>query len=141
MRNSGIPYPKGRKRRMRGNPDRRHSNETHERRILGKVLAVLIISTIAGLSLSLPVGAGEELIYDRDYNLKYRVDENGRVYDRDWNRKGKIEKDTVYDENYNIKYRIKGDNVYDKNWNLKYRRDGDRIYDRNYNVKGRIRGR
>lgn len=126
---------------MRGNPKRRHSHETPKRCTIGKVLAVLIICSIGSLSLSLPAGAGEELIYDRDYNLKYRVDENGRVYDRDWNRKGKIEKDTVYDENYNVKYRIKGDNVYDKNWNLKYRRDGDRIYDRNYNVKGRIRGR
>jgi len=109
--------------------------------IMKMARVVSIIGAIACLSLSLPAGAGETVIYDRDYNLKYRIDENGRIYDRDWNRKGRIEKDKVYDENYNLRYRIEGDKIYDKNWNLKYRRDGDRIYDRNYNPKGRIRRR
>jgi len=138
---SGLPYVRGEMRRMRNNCDGRHCSETIVRGTMGKLLAVLIISALAGLSLSLPVGAGEELIYDRDYNLKYRIDGSGRVYDTDWNRKGRVEKDKVYDENYNLKYRIEGDKVYDKNWNLKYRRDGDRIYDRNYNLKGRIKER
>jgi len=48
---------------------------------------------IAGLGLSLlissPSFAGEA-IYDRDGNLKYRIDDNGRIYDRDWNLKGRI---------------------------------------------------
>ena len=132
---------KGEMRMMGDNCGRRHRSETPARRIIGKVLAVVIIGTIAGLSLSRPVGAGDELIYDRDYNLKYRIDGSGRVYDTDGNRKGRVEKDKVYDESYNLKYRIEGDKVYDKNWNLKYRRDGDRIYDRNYNLKGRIKER
>ena len=137
----GIPYVKGKMRRMRDICDGRRRDETPARRIIREVLTMLIIGTIAGLSLSRPVGAGEELIYDRDYNLKYRIDGSGRVYDTDGNRKGRVEKDKVYDENYNLKYRIEGDKVYDKNWNLKYRRDGDRIYDRNYNLKGRIKER
>ena len=59
---------------------------------MGKVPVVLIISAIACLSLSLPAGAGEKAIYDRDYNLKYRIDDSGRIYDRNWNRKGRIER-------------------------------------------------
>jgi len=80
--------------------------------------------------------AGEKAVYDRDYNLRYHIDDSGRIYDRDYNRKGRVEGNKVYDENYKLKYRIEGDKVYDRDWNLKYRRDGDRIYDRNYNLKG-----
>ncbi len=48
---------------------------------------------IAVLGLSFLVGSlsfAGEAIYDRDGNLKYRIDDNGRIYDRDWNLKGRI---------------------------------------------------
>jgi len=99
---------------------------------------------IAGLGLSLLIGFSSfagEAIYDRDGNLKYRIDDNGRIYDRDWNRKGRVEGSKVYDEKQNFKYHIDGNKVYDRNWDLKYQRDGDRIYDRNWNLKGRIQKR
>ncbi len=103
-----------------------------------KTLAVLIISAIALLLPGPPAAAGEKVIYDRNYDLRYRIDDSGRIYDKDHNRKGRIKDGKVYDENYNLKYRIDGDRVYDRNYNLKYRRDGNRIYDGNYNLKGRI---
>jgi hypothetical protein len=103
-----------------------------------------IFLAIAGLGLSFLIGSPSfagEAIYDKDGNLKYRIEDNGRICDRNWNRKGRVEGNKVYDEKQNLKYRIDGNKVYDRNWNLKYRRDGDRIYDRNWNLKGRIQKR
>ena len=62
---------------------------------------------IAGLGLSLLIGSPSfagEAIYDRDGNLKYRIDGN-KVYDRNWG----------------LKYRRDGDRIYDRDWNLKGR--------------------
>jgi len=65
------------------------------------------------------ISPAEDLkVYDRDWNLKYRI-EDGRIYDRDWETKGRIQEDGVYDENWRLKYRIEGDRVYDRDWNLK----------------------
>jgi len=52
--------------------------------------------------------AGEKAVYDRDYNLRYHIDDSGQIYDRDYNRKGRVEGNKVYDENYKLKYRIEG---------------------------------
>jgi len=106
-----------------------------------KVLIVLIVSAIAFLLSCPPADAGEKVVYDRNYDLRYRIDDSGRIYDKDYNSKGRIKDGKVYDENHNLKYRIDGDRVYDRNYNLKYRRDGNRIYDKNYNLKGRIEKR
>jgi len=109
--------------------------------IMGKVLTVLVIAAIACLPLS-PAGAGEKaVIYDRDYILKYRIDDSGRIYDGGYKLKGRIEGDKVYDENYNIRYRLRDNKIYDRNWDLKYRRGGDRIYDGDYRPKGTIKER
>jgi hypothetical protein len=40
------------------------------------------------LALLLPViASGEELVFDQNWNLKYRV-EDGRIYDKNWQIKG-----------------------------------------------------
>ena len=34
----------------------------------------------------------ETRIYDKDYNLKERIDDTGRIYDKSYNLEGRIEK-------------------------------------------------
>lgn len=106
-----------------------------------KILIALIAAPFALLLFCLPAAAGEKVIYDRDYNLRYRIDDSGRIYDRNYNRKGTIKDGKVYDRDCSLKYRIDGDRVYDSSYDLKYRRDGNRIYDKGYNLKGRIEER
>lgn len=98
----------------------------------------LLLLLLPIISFFIPVHAEKIEIYDKDWNLKYRID-NGRVYNRDWNLIYRIEKDRIYDSNWNLKYRISDDRIYDSNWNLKGRIEDDRIYDSNWNLKGRIK--
>lgn len=106
-----------------------------------KIFIALIAAPFALFLFCPPAAAGEKVIYDRGYNLRYRIDDSGRIYDRDYNRKGTVKDGKVYDRGYNLKYRIDGDRVYDRNYDLKYRRDGNRIYDKEYNLKGRLEER
>ena len=115
-------------------------HRAQRRSLLNSRVCLAVVSLGLSLFVGSPSFAGEA-IYDRDGNLKYRIEDNGRIYDKNWNRKGRVEGSRVYDEKQNLKYRIDGNKVYDRNWDLKYRRDGDRIYDRNWNLKGRVRRR
>ena len=108
----------------------------NQQMIIMKTLFISIL--LAGTLVSLPV-FGETKFYDRDWNLKYRMDDRGRIYDTDYNHKGRKQGDKVYDKDYNLKYHIKDNKVYDRNWNLEKRIDNDRIYDKNWNLKGRIK--
>ena len=111
-----------------------YSLESSYKRVIHLFISILL----AGTLVSLPV-FGETKFYDRDWNLKYRMDDRGRIYDTDYNLKGRMQGDKVYDKDYNLKYRIKDNKVYDRNWNLEKRIDNDKIYDKNWNLKGRIK--
>lgn len=106
-----------------------------------RISIALAAAPFALLLFCLPAAAGEKVIYDRDYNLRYRIDDSGRIYDRNYNRKGTIKDGKVYDRDCNLKYRVEGDRVYDSSHDLKYRRNGNRMYDKGYNLKGRIEER
>lgn len=101
----------------------------------------MIFAPFAILLFCLPAAAGEKVIYDRDHNLRYRIDDSGRIYDRGYNRIGTVRDGKVYGRGYKLEYRIDGDRVYDSSYGLKYRREGSRIYDKGYNLKGRIEER
>jgi hypothetical protein len=56
-------------------------------------------TTLLILALLLPtVASAEELVYDQNWNLKYRI-EDGRVYDKNWQLKGYIQDGKIYDRN------------------------------------------
>lgn len=48
-----------------------------------------------------------------------------KIYDRNWNLKYRVQGDKVYDRNWNLQYRVKNGKVYDRNWSLKYRVNGE----------------
>jgi hypothetical protein len=67
------------------------------------VWAAIILILFAFFSIA------EDKVYDKDYNLKYRIERGPR-------------ETKIYDKDYNLKYRIESDGkVYDKDWNLRYR--------------------
>jgi len=101
-----------------------------------KVILLLIIFAYASIP---SFSFAETKVYDKDWNLQKRIDDNGRIYDKDWNVTGKIQNDKIYDKDWNLKYRVRDDKIYDKDWNLKGRIDGDKIYDKAWNRKGTIR--
>jgi len=82
--------------------------------------------------------AQDTKVYDKNYNLKYRV-EGDRVYDKDWNLRYRIKDDKIYDKDWNLKYRTEGDKIYDKNWNLRYRKEDNNIYDKDYRRRYRLK--
>ncbi len=113
-------------------------HQNHKGLIVIKRLYLLLLF-LPIISFFILVHAEKIEVYDKDWNLKYRVEDNNRVYDRDWNLRYRIEKDRIYDSNWNLKYRISDDRIYDRDWNLKGRIKDDRIYDRDWNLKARIK--
>jgi len=105
----------------------------HGVRVSGWKLIIFAYASIPSFSFA------ETKVYDKDWNLQKRIDDNGRIYDKDWNVTGKIQNDKIYDKDWNLKYRVRDDKIYDKDWNLKGRIDGDKIYDKAWNRKGTIR--
>jgi|GEM_PF-1957494 len=67
------------------------------------LLSVVVIVSLAFSVFSGSTCSGETRVYDRDRNLKYRVDESGRIYDKNWNLKGRQDGDRLYDRNWNRK--------------------------------------
>ncbi|MCX5917211.1 MAG: hypothetical protein NTX30_11120 [Deltaproteobacteria bacterium] len=66
------------------------------------------------LALMLPtIASAEELVYDQNWNLKYRV-EDGRIYDKNWQLKGHIQEGNIYDRNWQLKGRIEEGKAYDR---------------------------
>ncbi len=66
-----------------------------------KTLIFFILSCIFISSLY-----AETRIYDKNYNMKERIDDKGRIYDKNYNLKGRIQDNKVYDKNYNLEGRI-----------------------------------
>jgi hypothetical protein len=98
------------------------------------LILVLLFPVIA------PAG---ELIYDQNWNLKYRI-EDGRIFDKNWQLKGHIQGGKIYDKNWQLKGRIEEgkpyDRIYDPIYKLEGYRQGDRLYDRTWTPKGYIKG-
>jgi hypothetical protein len=67
---------------------------------------ILIVSILFALNLAY----GQEKVYDKNWNTRIYVTEDGQVFDKNWNRKG----------------HIKDSRIYDKNWNPKGYKDGKR---------------
>lgn len=96
-----------------------------------------LIIFFAVMSFSSLTLAQDIKIYDKDYNPKYRV-ENNKVYDKDWNLQYRIENNKIYDKNWNLQYRIQEDKIYDKDWNLRYRKEENKIYDNHYKLRYKL---
>jgi hypothetical protein len=97
------------------------------------------------LVLLLPViGSAEDLVYDQNWNLQYRID-NGRIYDKNWQLKGYIQDGKIYDNKWQLKGRIEEGKSYDKiyapSYKLKGYRQGDRLYDQAWTPKGYSKGK
>jgi len=101
-----------------------------------KILLFLMIMILMALSVA---HTEDVTVYDEERNLKYRVQEDGKIYDKNWNRLGTYKNDRVYNKNWNQHYKIEDSRIYDSNWNLKGRITGDKIYDKNWNLQGRIK--
>jgi len=69
-----------------------------------KLCLMLLLLPVVGFFI--PIHAEETKIYDENWNLKYRTEDNGRIYDKDWNLKGRQQDDRIYDKNWNLKGRI-----------------------------------
>ena len=95
---------------------------------------IVFFAVISFSSLTL---AQEANIYDKNYNIKYRI-ENNKVYDKDWNLQYRIENNKIYDKNWNLKYHIQEDKIYDRDWNLRYHKEENKIYDKHYNLRYRL---
>ncbi len=54
------------------------------------LILALLLSTVA---------SAEELIYDQNWNLKYRIDD-GRLYDKNWQLKCHIQDGKIYDRGW-----------------------------------------
>ena len=88
-------------------------------------------------SFSFITAAEDTKVYDKNYNVKYRV-EGDRIYDKDWNLRYRIKDDKIYDKDWNLQYRIEGDKIYDRKWNLRYRKEDNNIYDKDYRRRYRL---
>lgn len=101
-----------------------------------KLPIVLSLILLASTSFA---GEDDTLIYDKDWRLKYRVGEDGRVYDNNWAPQGYIKDGVIYDNKWNRQSVIKDDRVYDKDLKPQYQIKDDRIFDRNWQPKGSVR--
>ena len=54
-------------------------------RVLLGVSIILIFSIVTNHAI-----AADKRVYDRKWDLKYRITDDGRIYDRNWNLKGRI---------------------------------------------------
>jgi hypothetical protein len=58
------------------------------------------------LALLLPlVASAEELVFDKNWDLKYRI-EDGRIDDKNWQLKGYLQDGKIYDNQWQLKGRI-----------------------------------
>ena len=80
----------------------------HNRKLPLEVdMSILVLFVfVVGIFIPSPLCADTK-VYDKDWNLKERIDDSGRIYDKNYNLKGKIQDDKVYDKDWNLKGRIK----------------------------------